>query len=90
MTTIAIRILDKEYHVNCEEEEKQDLILSAKHLDQKMRETKQQAKTLGTERIVVLTALNISYELLQQQHQYQALKKDIKRLERKLKQTIDS
>ena len=66
---IAIQILDKEYMVACPPEEREDLIESARYLDERMRETRDAGKVLGTERMAVMTALNIVHELLQHQRE---------------------
>ena len=63
---ITIHILDKEYMVSCSEEEQHDLIRSADFLDQKMREIRDNGKIIGSDRIAVMAALNISHELLAQ------------------------
>lgn len=61
----TIRLLDKEYTVACPEEERDGLLESARMLDAKMREIRTRGKIVGNERIVVMAALNIIFELLQ-------------------------
>ena len=63
---ITIHILDKEYMIACEEEERHDLQRSADYLDTKMREIRDSGKIIGTDRIAVMAALNISHEFLTQ------------------------
>ena len=63
---ITIHILDKEYMIACEEEERHDLQRSADYLDKKMREIRDTGKIIGSDRIAVMAALNISHELLTQ------------------------
>ncbi len=62
-----IRLLDKEYTVACPPEEREGLLESARMLDKKMREIRDRGKIVGNERIVVMAALNIIFELMQQQ-----------------------
>ncbi len=62
--TVTVTILDKEYQVACPEEQEADLIASAKYLDTQMRSIRETGKVIGLERIAVMAALNISYELL--------------------------
>ena len=62
---ISVDILDKEYHVSSPEEEIPQLKQAARELDSRMREIKANGKIIGTERIAVMAALNITYELLQ-------------------------
>ena len=61
---ITIHILDKEYMIACSEEERHDLQRSADYLDTKMREIRDSGKIVGSDRIAVMAALNISHELL--------------------------
>ncbi|MCK4864493.1 MAG: cell division protein ZapA [Gammaproteobacteria bacterium] len=61
---ITIHILDKEYMIACTEDERHDLQRSADYLDTKMREIRDSGKIIGTDRIAVMAALNISHELL--------------------------
>ena len=63
---ITIHILDKEYMISCSEEERHDLQRSADYLDTKMREIRDSGKIIGSDRIAVMAALNISHELLAQ------------------------
>jgi len=63
---ITIHILEKEYMIACTEDERHDLQRSANYLDTKMREIRDSGKIIGTDRIAVMAALNISHELLTQ------------------------
>lgn len=67
--TLTVTILDKEYQVACPEEQQAELIVSAKYLDKQMRSIRDTGKVIGLERIAVMAALNISYELLQASEQ---------------------
>lgn len=61
---LTIKIMDKEYRVACPEEEKQNLLASADLLNEKLNEIKQQGSVIGTERIAIMAALNMSHEIL--------------------------
>jgi cell division protein ZapA len=63
--TVTVKILDKDYQVACPEEQEAELVVSAKYLDKQMRAIRETGKVIGLERIAVMAALNISYELLQ-------------------------
>ncbi|WP_263080733.1 cell division protein ZapA [Endozoicomonas sp. Mp262] len=65
----AVKILDKEYRVNCPPDEREALIEAARYLNEKMRDIRAGGKVIGLERIAVMAALNISYELLQSRRQ---------------------
>lgn len=62
---VTIRILDKEYQIACSEEERHALLDSARFLDQKMKDIRNSGKVVGSDRIAVMAALNITHELLQ-------------------------
>ncbi|MEJ2386903.1 MAG: cell division protein ZapA [Chromatiaceae bacterium] len=66
---VTIRILDKEYRIACDPPEKEGLIESAHYLDQRMREIRQSGRVIGSDRIAVMAALNLTYELLQMRQQ---------------------
>jgi cell division protein ZapA len=59
---ITIDILDKQYSVSCPPEEKQDLLESARILNDRLKEVRGGGKVLGTERMAVMTALNVIHE----------------------------
>jgi cell division protein ZapA len=63
--TVTVKILDKDYQVACPAEQEAELVVSAKYLDKQMRGIRNSGKVIGLERIAVMAALNISYELLQ-------------------------
>ena len=58
-----INILGREFRVACPEPEQDALLAAAQYLDQKMREIREQGKVIGVERIAVMAALNIAFEL---------------------------
>ncbi len=62
----TIHLLDKEYTVACPADERDGLLESARLLDAKMREIRSGGKVLGNERIVVMAALNVIFELLRE------------------------
>jgi cell division protein ZapA len=71
--SLTINILDKEYRVACPEEEKESLLASASVLNKRLRDIKNNGAVLGTERIAIMAALNLSHEMLngkaiEQQH----------------------
>ena len=62
---INISILDKDYKVACPPGEQSALLESARFLDGKMREVRDSGNIMGSERIAVITALNMANDLLQ-------------------------
>ena len=63
-STTSVKILDKEYRIGCPRDEESSLHRAAHHLNDKMKEIKAGGKVIGLERIAVMAALNMSYELL--------------------------
>lgn len=64
-STLEVKILDKEYLVSCPKDKQAELREASHQLDSKMREIKASGKIYGTERIAVMAALNLTYELMQ-------------------------
>lgn len=61
---VTIRIMDTEYRVVCDPEQEPLLLTAAERLSSTMRDIRDSGKVLGTERVAVMAALNISYELM--------------------------
>jgi cell division protein ZapA len=64
--TLSVQIMDKEYLVACPPDAQDALKAAAKQLDGKMREIRASGKVYGTERIAVMAALNLTYDVMQQ------------------------
>lgn len=89
--TVIIRVLDKEYQVNCPPEEREALMNSADDLDQRMREIRKSGNVIGLERIAVMAALNLAHELTEAEGRAASgagVGKDIKRLDKKLTRAL--
>ncbi len=91
-STLEVFILDKSYRINCPENEQESLRSSAQYLDRKMREIRGSGKVIGLERIAVITALNITHELLsisQRMDSESDSKAELGRLISKIERTLD-
>lgn len=89
--TVQVRILDKEYQIQCPPEEKAGLLQSAQALDERMREVRKSGNVIGLERTAVMVALNLAYDLLKAESKASASesgKKDLLRIERKLSSAL--
>lgn len=75
-------VLDKEYQVHCPPDQREALIRSALELDQRMRTIRQGGNVIGLERIAIMAALNLSYDLLDQQTQTKTNQSNTEGLER--------
>ncbi len=69
---VVVTILGKEYRVACPPHERDDLLRSAAYVDEKMRELRNRGRTLGTENVAVMAALNIAHELIEERENEQA------------------
>ncbi|MDO9625250.1 MAG: cell division protein ZapA [Pseudomonas sp.] len=65
--TVTVHILDKEYCIACPPHEHSNLESAARYLDGKMREIRSGGKVIGSDRIAVMAALNITHDLLHKQ-----------------------
>jgi len=61
---ITVQIMENDYRVACPPDEKDALLTAAQYLNDTMSGIRETGKVLGSERIAVMAALNISYELL--------------------------
>lgn len=65
---VTVQILDKDYRIACSADEQHGLMDCARLLDQRMREVRQNGRVIGADRIAVMAALNLIYELMQQRN----------------------
>lgn len=61
--TVTVTLLDRDYQIACPPEERQALERAARSLDGRLRAIRDGGNVVGLERIVVMAALNLSYEL---------------------------
>ena len=80
---VTIRVLDREYTVGVEPDERDSLVAAAKLLDAKMREIRGSNRMAGVDRIAVLAALNLAHEL-------QTVRSDGSRRDREMSRTVDA
>ena len=66
---VCFSLLDKDYLVACEEQDRDSLYASVELLRAKVQEVRDSAKIIGNERMVVMAALNIAHEYLEYKQQ---------------------
>lgn len=71
-TPVSITIMDKEYVVSCPPGEEAHLREAARVLGERMTQAREAGKTLGAERVAVVTALNVVHEMLGLQREHDA------------------
>ena len=90
---ILVSILDREYQFACEPDERQALKEAAIFLDERMRSIKGAGRLMTLERIAVMTALNLSDELLKsqkhEQHRQEKVDSRIRMLADELDDALD-
>lgn len=62
--TVNLTILDKDYTVASPPDAEEGLKTAARLLNERMKQIKAGGRVLGTERIAVMAALNLIYELM--------------------------
>ncbi len=86
---VRVSILDKEYLISCPEEEREQLHSVVEFVNEKLLEVKNSGKVIGTERVVVMTALNIANELLVYKQQNEHYTESVGSLVQRLQAKID-
>ncbi|MEP6906388.1 MAG: cell division protein ZapA [Pseudoxanthomonas sp.] len=91
---VSVHILDREYTVGVEVDERSSLMAAAKLLDGKMREVRGSNKMAAMDRVAVLAALNLAHELQQLRDERGARDRELSRtledLHRKLDGVLDA
>ena len=67
--TCKIRVLDKDYVINCQSSERDMLMKSADFLNKRIKETRSSGTLSGGEKIIMMTALNLVYDYLKSEKQ---------------------
>lgn len=75
--SITVKIMGKTFSIKCPPERISDLHEAAKYLDEKINEIHSHDKVINIDNLVVITALNISHELLAQKKQNLAYIEDM-------------
>lgn len=69
MQTITIEILNKTFQARCEPDKALDLQKAAKSLDAKLREIQENGKAMNEERMIIMAAIQVIYDLMMQHNQ---------------------
>lgn len=89
LSSVNIRVLDKDYTVACPDGEQTSLMASADLLNKKVQEIKERGSIIGSERIAVMAALNLAHEFLAADKENSALNQVDQRIH-SLKDKINS
>jgi cell division protein ZapA len=61
---VSVTILDREYKINCNDNDKAGLVAAAELLNNKMSELREESHIVGFEHITVMSALEIAHEFV--------------------------
>ena len=91
---VNIKILDREFTVGCEPDERDGLLAAANLLDARMREIRGSNRMAALDRVAVLAALNLAHEFMQlkaeTQSREQTLNRTLVDMNRKLDGLFDT
>lgn len=63
---VAVRILEREYVIAASGEQRDAVLASADYLNERLKELRRGGRVVGNDRLLVLVALNVVNELLQE------------------------
>ena len=86
---LNITILDKEYMISCEEDERELLRKASIYLNGKRQELKDSGRVIGMERVAVMAALDITHELLAYKQENDGYTNSVDDTIRRLQNKID-
>ena len=66
---VSITIMGRNYKIKCTPNEASELQAAAQYVDEKMRAARQSGMNTAMDRVAIITALNISHELIQLKNQ---------------------
>lgn len=91
-SVLDIQLLDRKLQIMTPVERAEDLQKAAYHLDSKMREIRSSGMATGNERVTLMAALNIAYDLITIQKQkdiyLDSISNRIKILQDKIEETL--
>jgi cell division protein ZapA len=89
INTVTVTIQGRDYQIGCQPAEEEALRKSARYLDQQMTKIRARGNTLAFEKLAVMTALNISHDLLSVYQQAASTESDAIKVIRQLESKID-
>jgi cell division protein ZapA len=87
---VNVRILDREYTVGVNPDERESLLSAARLLESKMREVRGSNRMAAVDRVAVLAALNLAHELEQLRNENASRDRELARTLSELNRRIDA
>ncbi len=88
--TVGVRVLDIEYQVSCAEDEVDELIESARDLDDQMQQIRKSGKVFGLNRIAIMAALNIAHGNLRLRRRMAGADRDLGKLAERIGRVVET
>lgn len=87
---VNIRILDREYTVGVDPEQRDSLLAAARMLENKMREVRGSNRMAAVDRVAVLAALNLAHELEMMRNEQSVREREIVRTLADMNRKLDA
>ena len=87
---VNIRILDREYTVGVDPEQRDSLLAAARMLENKMREVRGTNRMAAVDRVAVLAALNLAHELEMMRNEQSSREREIVRTLAEMNRKLDA
>lgn len=87
---VSVRILDRDFLIACEPDEREGLVSAAHLLDVRMRDIRGGNRMAPIDRIAVMAALNLAHELLQGKQATEQRDQQVARTLGELNRKVDS
>jgi cell division protein ZapA len=87
---VNIRILDREYTVGVDPEQRDSLLAAARMLEGKMREVRGSNRMAAVDRVAVLAALNLAHELELMRNEQSSREREIVRTLAEMNRKLDA
>ena len=63
---VDVKILGRDFQIACPDNEEESLVKSIEYLNHKIEEIQKQGNIVGVDKIIIMAALNITHEFLNQ------------------------
>lgn len=85
---VNVKIMDREFKIKCPKSKTQELQSAALYLDSRMRNFNKGDPSLNIDRLAIVTALNVTHELLAYRHHKYALIEHVRKLKSKIEKIL--
>jgi cell division protein ZapA len=86
---VSIRILEKDYLIACPPEEREDLERAATLLEARLKKARESARGMGTERWLIMAALNMANDLARIQSREERSSRELGSRVRQMRERVE-